>query len=367
MKDKKKSPIIFIASGQDFHALDWFITANKVTKNREFIFITDLIEAEGHKKILPIDINLKQLFVIDRFLFSVESFLGNKWRNVVKLFFIPIQIYKLKKFLLNYPNSIIHAHTMYYSFLCWAVKSKYITSPQGDEILIRPYRSNLYKFFLIQVFKSAHKIIVDSESLKEGVYNLSKQNALIHQYGIDFNTIKNTMTNKQKRHMVSSIRGFYPLYRIERIIESREISLPDQPINFFYPFWENQYRIDISSKMARFDTDLKRIKYKKGVFKILSRTLLAISIPKSDSSPRSVYEAIFCGSFIATTYNKWIDSLPNCMKERIIIINIDNKNWFRDVVLKAKSLQNRNYIPSNEAINMFDQERSIKKVVQSHY
>ena len=45
MKDKKKSPIIFIASGQDFHALDWFITSNKVTKNREFIFITDLIEA----------------------------------------------------------------------------------------------------------------------------------------------------------------------------------------------------------------------------------------------------------------------------------------------------------------------------------
>ena len=64
------------------------------------------------------------------------------------------------------------------------------------------------------------------------------------------------------------------------------------------------------------------------------------------------------------------EGLPNKQNEAYLptqVINIDNKNWFRDVVVKAKSLQNRNYVPSNEAINMFDQKRSIKKVVQSHY
>ena len=94
--DKKIHPVIFIASGQDFHALDWFITAKKISSKRNFIFITDIISSEGHKRILPVDINLKELFVIDPFLFKSESFLGNKWRNIVKLFFIPLQVYKLK-------------------------------------------------------------------------------------------------------------------------------------------------------------------------------------------------------------------------------------------------------------------------------
>ena len=81
------------------------------------------------------------------------------------------------------------------------------------------------------------------------------------------------------------------------------------------------------------DKDLGRIEKKIDLYKILNSTILAISIPESDSSPRSVYEAIFCGCAIATTYNQWIKSLPKCMKNRIIIVDLDNQDWLK-VALK---------------------------------
>ena len=86
------------------------------------------------------------MFNIDRWLFRKQSAYGNVWRNCMKLFFFPLQVACLKKIAKQYPHAIFHAHTMYYLFIAWLSGIEYIGSPQGDEILIRPYQSKIYHF-----------------------------------------------------------------------------------------------------------------------------------------------------------------------------------------------------------------------------
>ena len=359
--------IIFLASGLDFHAIDWFKSAKRTSPQKKFIFITDMIFSEGNKRRLTNDISCKKLFIIDRFLFNKESFLGNKWRNLIKLIFIPLQIYLLRKILKKYPNYIIHAHTMYYILLCWLAKSKYISSPQGDEILIRPQKSFFYRYFSKKALLNSFEIIVDSQNLKQGIRKLINRNAVISQYGIDTKTINRSINLDIKRYRITSIRALYPLYRIHQIFKSRELSLPNNELTLYYPFAEKDYKSKINNYLKYSDSDLGRIEKKINLYKVLNSTILAISIPESDSSPRSVYEAIFCGCAIATTYNLWIKSLPKCMKNRIIIVDLDYKDWLKVAFKKAKLITRKPFLPSKDAIEMFDQFLVTKNISNIYY
>ena len=60
---------------------------------------------------------------------------------------------------------------MYYILLCWLAKSKYISSPQGDEILIRPQKSFFYRYFSKKALLNSFEIIVDSQNLKQELEN----------------------------------------------------------------------------------------------------------------------------------------------------------------------------------------------------
>ena len=65
------------------------------------------------------------------------------------------------------------------------------------------------------------------------------------------------------------------------------------------------------------------------LYQFLSEAVAVFSIPVSDSSPRSVYEAIFCGTCVITTYKQWIELLPRCMRSRVLIVDIEKKDWFK--------------------------------------
>ena len=105
----------------------------------------------------------------------------------------------------------------------------------------------------------------------------------------------------------------------------------------------------ISSDTVKFTVDLGKVD-KKNMYKILLETILVISIPSSDSSPRSVYEAIFCGCAVGITYQPYYDLLPLCMKKRIVLIDLNNNNWFNLTYDLSKKIINKKYIPSKEAL-----------------
>jgi len=359
--------IIFIGNARDFHAIDWYRTIKRICVNQEVIFATDLIYSEGHAQIVDQSDNIRDLYNIDRFLLDRQSSFGNVWRNLIKLLFFPVQVIALKKIARGNPDAVYHAHTMYYLFICWLAGIRYIGSPQGDEILIRPYKSSLYKYFAIQSLQAAEHLIVDSVNLQNGIRKLCGKEAVVIQYGIDVGGIQKALSNKNERDKVISIRAWYPLYRIKEIISARNHCMPDQGLVFFFPFWEEGYKKEIEDSIKSIDVNLGRLPTKEELYKVLVSGRLAISIPESDSSPRSVYESIFCGCVVAVTYNPWIESLPACMKERIIVVDLDRHSWMEDALNSAKRILKKAYKPSLEAVEMFDQDLSMMKVAKKYY
>lgn len=360
------SDIVILGGARDYHALDWYRTVKKLMPDTNVVLLTDLIGGEGFDVIVNESDHVEKLFIIDKFLFRGQSKAGNIWRNIFKLIVLPIQIFYLKKYKREHPHSIVHAHPMYYMFLCWLSGIAFIGSPQGDEILIRPYQSKLYRYFARKALQAAKYVTVDSVNMQKGIEQLSGVKALVYQYGIDVESLLQLQSTK--RDKIASIRGMLPLYRIQEIIEARNRRsiLSQEHISFIYPYYDEAYYMRMKKMLITNDQDLGRLD-KDAMYQLLLESFLVVSIPESDSSPRSVYESIFLGCCVAVTYNQWIESLPQCMKNRLFIVDLDDSAWLEHAVAFAKKCVLVPYVPSDEALEMFDQRRSIGKVIEKLY
>ena len=358
--------IIFVGGARDYHAMDWYRTVRGNCSSKNIAFVTDLIESEGFEKIIKTEDNIIKLFIIDGLLFNNQSKYGDIWRNVVKLLVAPLQIVRLKIIANRNPNAVFHALPMYYMFLCWLARIPYYGTPQGSEILVRPKRSRLYKYFAARCLTAAKHVTVDSVNMQENIFQLCGKKATVIQNGIDVATILSVSEYPYKREHVVSIRGFASLYRIHSIINGRANSCQKPRLHFIYPFEEGVYKSEVSKKFEQGDIDLGRLP-KSDMYELLFSTKLVISIPESDSSPRSVYEAIFCGCCVAATYNPWIDAIPECMKARLFIVDLEDNLWFEKAMDFADLISEIPYKPSEEALNMFDEKRAMQLAADMLY
>ncbi|OUS31458.1 hypothetical protein A9Q99_02495 [Gammaproteobacteria bacterium 45_16_T64] len=358
--------IIILGNARCYHTMDWYRLIRRAVTNRRVIFATDLIDSEGHTKIVESDDYIVNLYNVDRWLLKGQSNVGNIWRNLVKLVAVPIQTLAVRKLSKKYPGALIHAHTMYYMFLCWLAGVSYIGTPQGSEVLVRPDRSRLYRFFAAKALKAADHVTVDSNNMAKRVEALSSRECIVLQNGVDTHAIRNMTDPLCPRTRVVSFRGLAEIYRLDEILKARDISKKKPILDFIYPFWEDFYKnriLDLSSEQDLFRGRVER----DDMYNLFSSTLLAISVPVSDSSPRSVYEAIFCGCCVAVTYNSWIDVLPSCMKSRIVVIDLAGGAWLDKALESAKLIVKEPYKPTAEALDLFDQSRSVDKLVKKLY
>jgi hypothetical protein len=350
--------------------MDWYRSAKELFSPKKVLFITDLIHSEGHAKLIDETDDLIDLYNIDWLLLSRQSTLGNIWRNLIKALFIPIQLWRLKSILRKMPDHsdlVFHAHTMYYMILCWIAGVNYIGTPQGDEILVRPNRSRTYKYFAITAISAAKYITVDSANMQNRILQLCGKESTVIQNGINTSAILNIINTSSERTKIVSNRAIHPLYRIDQIIQGRTRSQTESPISFIYPFWEDNFKAKCFDKLRDYDLNLGRLSTRQQVYELLACTLLVISIPESDSSPRSVYEAIFCGCCVAVTYNPWIEALPECMRKRLYIVDLEDDHWFRKAIDYARVVTREPYIPSESAMNLFDQKKSMQLLSKLFY
>ncbi len=356
--------IVFVCGARDFHAMDKYRVTVKAVYPRRVLLLTDLIESESQPKLITKEIPVYHLYNIDWLLFKNQSSLGNIWRNFIKALLMPVQVYHLKKFYKENPYYKYHAIPMYYMMLCYLAKVPYVATPQGSEILVRPLKSKVYKRYAIRCLQAAEKVIVDSVNMQKKVLELSGVNSIIFKNG--FNTSKILNTSGCDRKIILSVRGFHPNYRIDKILKARMHSKEKHLMTFVYPAFEKDYKTCIKENFIPEDRDLGRLD-KDVLYQLIKNTFLAISIPWSDSSPRSVYECIFGGACVAVTYSPYIDELPKCMRERIYLVHIHDKNWFDNAIEYARKMITIPFIPSEEALDMCDEERTIKKVVNEVY
>jgi hypothetical protein len=284
----------------------------------------------------------------------------------LKLIVLPIQILLLKRFAKKNPNTIFYAHSMYYLVLARAAKVNYVGTPQGSDILVKPIKSKFYKKFAVYGLMKAKYITVDSKNMQEGVKALVNLNAHIVQNGIDISAIEQFQKENnpelfQNRSGILSMRGFAELYRIKEILETRNSTNNEMDISFIYPFHDERYKTLCSKSFNEKDRDIGRVdRYK--MYQFFSQCQLAISIPISDSSPRSVYEAVFCGAPVAISYNSYFETLPECMQSRIIIVDLNDENWLNKAINEADKIIKKEFVPSSVANDLFDQKKSFKKI-----
>lgn len=359
--------LVFLCGARDFHAMDWYKSAKELLPEKDIIVLTDLIAGEGFKKITTEKDTVAKLLILDKFLFRNQSKIGNLWRNILKMIVFPIQVVLIKRFAKKHRNAIYHAHSMYYLFLARAAGIPYVGTPQGSDILVKPFKSKLYRYFSVKSLQAAKAVTVDSEKMKEKTFELSGVQAHIIQNGIDIDNItsflsENKISIEDKKDLLS-IRGFAPLYRIVEILEARNNSVKymNQPIKFIYPFYENDYKNEIVSLMKSEDSNIGRVD-REVMYSLLNQSKLLFSIPSSDSSPRSVYEAIFCGCAVVIAHHPYYDILPDCMKSRIILADISTTGWIDFAIEQADQIVRNSYVPSEEALNLFDQKRSFKRM-----
>ncbi len=357
--------IVFLCGARDFHAMDWYRSAKKKLGRERVAVMADIIEAEGLKSLVQEDDELIKLHIIDKYLFKTPSHIGDIWRNVLKLLILPLQAKKLKKYYKQNPDTVYHAHGMYYMQMAAKAGVPFVGTPQGSELLVRPYKSTYYRKFATKALRAAKHVTVDSVNMQKSAENFSGVCPRIVQNGIDVNAILNYLKTAEqpKREVWLSMRGFTPLYREKEFVIARNNSAKykDHPILFAYPFFDDIYMEEVKPLLNKDDKDLGRLQ-RDELYAMLRKSEVVFSIPASDSSPRSVYESIFLGCPVIITQNKYVEMLPKSMQERIVVANIEEEGWFDKAIEEACVLAKKQYAPDDEAIEMFDQEACFDRI-----
>lgn len=358
--------IVFVGNARCYHTIDWYRTVRRLEPRRPVVLVTDLIESEGHRRLVAAGDEVINLFNIDHLLLKEQSRGGNLWRNAVKLLVVPLQVLRLRAIYRRWRDAAYHAHTMYYMLVCWLAGVPFIGTPQGSEILVRPGRSTIYRMLAVRSLRAATAVTVDSVLMRDEVRRLSGVEADIVQNGVEIDALSAYRNAYRKRDVVLSLRGMTSLYRIFNIVEERNRTEAGIDLTVIYPFWDDEYRRRVRARLRPGDRDLGRLD-KDDMGYLLGRTMLAVSIPTSDSSPRSIYEAIFAGACVAASEGRWLEILPNCMRGRIKVVDPATPGWLESAVTWARDESARRYLPSDEACRMFDQRRSLREVIRCHY
>jgi hypothetical protein len=355
--------IVFLCGARDFHAMDWYYSAKELLDDTSKIsIVTDLIQGEGFTKLVDSSDNVYKLIILDTLLFKTQSKLGDLWRNILKFFLLPIQVLLLRGFYKKNGDAIFFAHSMYYLWLAHFAGVDFVGTPQGSDLLIKPFKSKFFKYLSVKALRSAKFVTVDSEMMRAKCIQISGVDPFVIQNGIDLDSINKKVTHNvneiKSNNTILSLRGLTDLYRINEILQSRNFNLKNIGIDFIYPFHDDTYKSKIS--FSKYDIDVGRVSRDK-MYSLMKNASLVVSIPSSDSSPRSVYEAIFCNSIVAITYHKYYDDLPKCMQSRIIIVDIQNKDWLKVAFDKALYIKKKDFKPTVKALDLFDQKRSFNK------
>ena len=77
-----------------------------------------------------------------------------------------------------------------------------------------------------------------------------------------------------------------------------------------------------------------------------------------------VWCEVVCGAIVAISYNNYYENLPDSLKARVIIVDINQKDWFYNAINKAEDLLKEDFIPCNKALRQFDQDQTFKEMAK---
>ena len=377
--------ILFLASSADFHVDLWvkyFTEKNQVylfsdtqsfLKDQKYENVK-VIKSEGlfGHLLNRMKIEYKVFFQLNKFI-SVRNF-ASEIEQIIK----------------TYNIEIIHAHSLYFGFLNYFINSSIpkVFTPMGSDVIIHAQKNIIYRYMAKKAFLASDIITNDSIVLQNKGYLLGgrkKENYIIKN-GVDINIFypkKNKLKNKfglnQKDLLLFSARALEPIYNIDAIIYAIKL-LQDKNIKFKCMFayaFGNEYlhKLKNISKNLNVEDKIIWLGYKKNneMAALYNASDIVISIPKSDSSPQSVYEAMFCKKPVIVSDLEWAKKYfqkeKNIFKIKKIepkeicnsILNIvSDTSKSQSITQNAYEIVNKHY---NYRTNMSNFEKIMRKKV----
>lgn len=261
--------------------------------------------------------------------FSYE-FIQRLWRLILCL---PWSFYVKIKLINDEP---VHCHGLFSLFLAYLANinlSRIVFTPQGSDILVLPNKNKIVRNFLSTRLCKLAFITADSNILLDKVLEISpevnKRKLILIQNGIPFSKIKYLIKNEKyerKTIDICWIRGTSEIYQFKyflKLIEVISIKTSSHIKITIIDAFGSKY---ISNKIMAFkniDISILPRLDSESFLKCLQKSKIVVSIPKSDSSPRSVYEAISFGCIPFLSNLDCFNWLPIEIKSNFLFASFD--------------------------------------------
>jgi glycosyltransferase involved in cell wall biosynthesis len=243
-----------------------------------------------------------------------------------KLIFVKYYAKNVDDCIDDYDIDIVHAHSLYYGYLSSYIKSNVpvIFTPMGSDVILHAQSNRVYRYMARKAFSRANITTGDSLLLQKKGYNVGakRENNYVIQNGVDTsiffprdNSIAQEYGVKHNEVLLFSPRGITTIYNINIIVDALYMLISNNykvKCMFSYAFG-NEYSERIKRKIKKYGIEnnviwLGSLSYN-NMADHYNAADIVISIPSSDSSPKSVYEAMFCKKPIVVTDLEWSHEL----------------------------------------------------------
>ena len=369
--------ILYIGSSSDFHIDLW---VQYFTKNHNVFLFSEKENYLPKKKFKEVEV-IYSAGVIGRILNFFNSN-SHKLFQLNKLISTLMYSKKIDKIVREKDIDIIHAHNLYQGFICSFIKSKVpiVFTPMGSDVIIHAQKNFLYKFMAKNAFKRADIVTGDSLLIqRKGLLVGAKQSKnYIIQNGVDSkkffpksSSIRKLLNINEDDFLIYSPRGLDDIYNIKKIIEV--VALLNQQgikVKCMISFGFGESNLAMLKKCIS-DYNIEDLIVWIGSLEYddmpdyYNSADVIISIPDSDSSPKTVYEAMFCKKPVVVSDLDWVNET---LGDKNCVIKVDHKSneSIKDSIIRLYEDYNYRERISNNALNVskkyFDYYENMKQM-----
>lgn len=311
------------------------------------------------------------------------KFNSHKLFQLNKLLSVYLYAKKINRVVDEKNIDIVHAHNLYQGFIASFIYENIpvVFTPMGSDVIIHAQKNFIYKYMAKKAFKRADIVTNDSEILRERGYlvGAKKDNSFIIQNGVDGkifypkgNNIKEKYNIEDNEILLFSPRGLDKIYNIDLILHS--VALLKRlgckiKCMISYGFGEEN--------LANLKNIIKEENITENIIWIGSLEYddmptyynaadIVISIPSSDSSPKSVYEAMFCQKSVIVSDLDWVyEKLDN--ENCILKVDLNSISIAEGVTSLINDIDLRSSLAKNArkvSTKYYDYESNMKKMEQ---
>lgn len=374
--------ILYLSSSSDWHIDLW--TQYFVKKHSVYLFS----DKENYLKDQPFEgVEINHSVGL---LGGILNFFGIKSHKLFQINkFISARYYAFKiDALIKTKNiDVVHAHNLYYGYVASFLRAKIpvIFTPMGSDIIIHAQDNLIYKHMAHRAYQKAAAVTGDSLLKQKKGYQVgakTERNYII-QNGVDSsifypkeNSLKKEFNVDENEFLFFSPRAITPLYNIDIILDSLH-SLKEANLRFKCMFsfaFGGQYYSNLKHKVSKLGLEnyviwLGYVKYEEMPL-YYNASDLVISIPSSDSSPKSVYEAMFCGKPVVISDLEWSHEVLDEL-ECVYRIEVRNASQLCDGIIRlisdAKFLEKITKNSLKIAHKYFDYKANMSKMESIMY